>query len=164
VYHSLFDRCLLFLGLAGSVLAQEAGQAVSHVDAQPLLAQADRVLTALDSLGSPVSPEVTTLVKKARLEPDGESAAAQLQTALDPLCLVTVRINPESRVQVQRGAASLDLVEQGWRCFLIKIVNEAGVTSPLGVESANARPLAGSPPAELADRWLGLQLFTQTPM
>jgi hypothetical protein len=103
-------------------------------------------------------------VKKARLEPDGESAAAQLQNALDPLCLVTVRINPESRVQVQRGAASLDLVEQGWRCFLIKIVNEAGVTSPLGVESANARPLAGSPPAEVADRWLGLQLFTQPPM
>ncbi|MGO8697203.1 MAG: CehA/McbA family metallohydrolase [Limisphaerales bacterium] len=164
MYHSLFNRCLLFLGLAGSVLAQEAGQAVRKVDAQPLLAQASRVLAALDYLGAPVSPEVAALVKKARLEPDGESAALQLQNALDPLCLATVQINPESRVQVQRGAASLDLVEQGWRCFLIKIINEAGVTSPFGAESANARPLAGSPAAEVADRWLGLQLFTQPPL
>jgi len=155
---------LLCLCLIGSVLTQASGQVVPHVEAQPLLAQASRVLEALDYLGAPVSPEVAALVKKARQETDGETAAAQLQNALDPLCLATVKINPESRVQVQRGAAPLELVEQGWRCFLVKIVNEAGVTSPFVAESPNARPLPGSLPAEVADRWLDLQLFTQPPL
>ena len=45
---------------------------------------------------------------------------------LDPRCLLTVRISPESRVSAERGAAPARLVEQGWRAFLIKVRNEAG--------------------------------------
>jgi hypothetical protein len=56
------------------------------------------------------------------------------------------------------------LAEKGWRCFLVKVVNEAGVTAPLKAQSANARPLAGSPPDEVADRWLDLQVFAQQPL
>ncbi len=54
-----------------------------------------------------------------------------LQAVLDPLCLVGVNINPESRVSVVRGAAKAALNEQGWSVFLIKVHNEAGVTAPL---------------------------------
>jgi hypothetical protein len=166
VNYSLINPiCFLCLVcLAASRVVGQTNQIVRNVEAQPLLAQADRVLAALDYLGSPVSLEVKAALNQARHESDGESAAAQLQQAMDPLCLLVVQINPESRVQLRRGAARPELVEQGWRSFLIKVVNEAGVTAPLKAESANARPLAGSPPAEVADRWLDLQVFSQQPL
>ena len=66
-----------------------------------------------------------------------------MQQALDPLCLFVVNINPESRVKVARGPAAAELVEQGWRMFLVKVVNEAGVTAPLRVGSSNAQKLHG---------------------
>jgi hypothetical protein len=160
-------KLLLLLSLVclgASHVAAQTNQIVRITEAQPLLAQADRVLAALDYLGSPASPEVKAAVNQARREPDGESAATQLQQALDPLCLLVVSINPESRVQLRRATARPELVEQGWRCFLVKVVNEAGVTAPLQAQSANARPLAGSPATEVADRWLDLQLFTQQPL
>ena len=37
-----------------------------------------------------------------------------------------VNINPESRVKVARGPAAAELVEQGWRVFLVKVHNEGG--------------------------------------
>ena len=40
-------------------------------------------------------------------------------------------INPESRVQVKAGGAPKELMEQGWRMFLVKVHNEAGVTAVL---------------------------------
>ena len=53
-------------------------------------------------------------------------------------------INPESRVKVQVGPAQKSLVEQGWRIFLVKVHNEAGVTAPLRCSSPNAEPLHDS--------------------
>jgi hypothetical protein len=161
---SLCKLLLLVLGLAASRGMGESLQIVPTVELQPLIAQADRVLTALDYLGSPASAEVKATLSKARQETDREEAAAQVQKAMDSLCLLGVWINPESRVKLQRGSAPAELVEQGWRSFLIKVVNEAGVTAPLRAESANARPLAGSTPSEVADRWLDLKIFTQQPL
>jgi hypothetical protein len=150
--------------LAASSATGQTTQIVTNVEPQPLMAQADRVLAALDHLGSPANPEVKAAVNKARTEPDGQTAVAQLQKAMDSLCLLVVQINPESRVQVRLGTARPELVEQGWRSFLIKVDNEAGVTAPLKADSANARPLAGSPPAEVADRWLDVHMFGQQPL
>jgi hypothetical protein len=154
--------CLSFLTALGA--AAETSPNVRQVELQPLLAQTDRLLAALDYLGSPASQEVKAALDKVRRQPDSPDAAAQLQAAMDPLCLVVVLINPESRVQLQRGPAPAELVEQGWRTFLVKVVNDAGVTAPLQAESASALPLAGSPPDEVANRWLGLQLFNQQPL
>jgi hypothetical protein len=156
--------CFFLVCLSASRAAGETNQIVQNVEAQPLIAQVDRVLAALDYLGSPASAEVKAAVNKARQETNGESAVARLQQAMDPLCLLEVLINPESRVQLRRGAARPELAEKGWRCFLVKVVNEAGVTAPLKAQSANARPLAGSPPDEVADRWLDLQVFAQQPL
>src|SRR5580658_1752588 len=150
--------------LAASSATGQTTQIVTNVEPQPLMAQADRVLAALDHLGSPANPEVKAAVNKARTEADGQTAVAQLQKAMDSLCLLVVQINPESRVQVRLGTARPELVEQGWRSFLIKVDNEAGVTAPLKADSANARPLAGSPPAEVADRWLDVHMFGQQPL
>jgi hypothetical protein len=44
---------------------------------------------------------------------------------LDARCLAGVNINPESRVKVARGAAAAELVQQGWRVFLVKVHRRA---------------------------------------
>ena len=87
-----------------------------------------------------------------------------LQQVLDSYCLLAVEINPESRVKVRQGEAPLELVEQGWRQFLVKVFNQAGVTAPLRVKSPNAIPLAGSHRDDVADRWLDVQMFDAQPL
>ena len=87
-----------------------------------------------------------------------------LQRVLDPHCLVFVDITPESRVKVVAGPARPELVEQGWRVFLVKVQNEAGVTAELRAASPNAGKLAGTPAEEVANRWLGLELVNHQPL
>src|SRR5262245_32660805 len=113
----------------GGVRGQES--ALPHVDkvaAQPLLAQVGRVAEAMDYLGSPL-PEKARAALDAARKADGDAAVARaVQDALDPLCLFAVNVNPESRVKVAAGPAKPELVEGGWRLFLVKVHNEAGVT------------------------------------
>ena len=52
-----------------------------------------------------------------------------------------VKINPESRVKVSAGAAPSELIEQGWRVFLVKVHNEAGVTRRCACSSPTPRRL-----------------------
>ena len=68
---------------------------------------------------------------------------------LDARCLAGVNINPESRVKVARGPAAAELVEQGWRVFLVKVHNEGGRDrrrcgrpAPTPRRSTRARPAA----------------------
>lgn len=148
---------------------------VSKVEAQPLKAQARRVAEALKYLGEPLSSGDQADFDQALAETDDEAAAKAIQRVLDRRCLAGVNINPESRVKVARGEAPATLVEHGWRVFLIKVHNEAGVTAPLRVSSPNAAPLvvrsSGSPapqksvtPADVPDRWLELATFDAQPL
>jgi hypothetical protein len=74
---------------------------------------------------------------------------ARIEQVLDKYCLAHVQISPESRVKVAAGAAAARLVEQGWRTFLVRVDNEAGVTAELRVRSPNAGKLANSPADEI---------------
>jgi len=145
-----------------SVWAQ-AAPLVKGVEWQPLAAQINRVFEAMEYLGSPINSEIKTSFEKLSQEKEPELAVEALQKLLDPLCLLLVEINPESRVKVARGAAAAELVEGGWRQFLVKVQNEAGVTATLKGESPNARKLAGSAEGEVRDRWLDLKMFDQQP-
>jgi hypothetical protein len=87
-----------------------------------------------------------------------------IQRVLDPHCLLVVNINPESRVKVAVGPAKPELLEQGWRVFLVKVHNEAGVTAELRATSPHARKLAGSPQDEVAQRWLELEMVNRQPL
>ncbi len=60
---------------------------------------------------------------------------------LDPLSIAFVNINPESRVKVAEGPAKKELIQQGWRTFLVKVHNEAGINPQLEAESPNAGPV-----------------------
>jgi hypothetical protein len=117
---------------------------VSSVELQPLAAQVKRVTEALDSLGEPLTAAEQSALDAAASSGDAARAAAEIQRVLDPHCLVGVTINPEMRVKVAQGAAQPELVEQGWRTFLVKVQNDAGATaelravSPSGLSVQNA--------------------------
>jgi hypothetical protein len=106
---------------------------------------------------------------------DDAAAVKAVQTALDPLCLAGITINPESRVKAARGAASAKLHQHGWSVFLVKVHNEAGITAEMRANSPNAAPLytrsSGSPdprptvkPADVPERWLDFSSFNQQPL
>src|SRR5206468_8390973 len=96
-------------------------------------------------------------------DPDAEKAVRGIQEALDPLCLVSVHINPESRVKVEPGPAARRLVEQGWSQFLVKVHNEAGVTAQLKTSSPQALSMFNSPKEQLDDRRMELRMCDDRP-
>jgi hypothetical protein len=169
----------LVVSLVVLVLAQ-AGRAeelplVADVEFQPLSAQVKRVVEALDLLGEPLPRGVKEQLAHAYADPDQSEGLEAIQRALDPLCLIGVAINPESRVKAMSGPAPARLAQHGWRLFLVKVHNEAGVTAALKAESPNAAPLytrsTGKaepeqtvPPAEVAQRWMDVRAFNDRPL
>ncbi len=170
---------LLALIVSGLSLAVAQGaeplSVITDVEAQPLYAQARRVAETLTLLGAPFTAEQQQSLEAAYAAPDAAEGVAAVQAVLDPLCLAVVNINPESRVKVAEGPAARTLEEQGWRLFLVKVVNEAGVTAPLRVTSPNAAPLykrstgSASPeiavkPQDVPERWLDVALHETQPL
>jgi hypothetical protein len=133
---------LAALGLGfGAQGAAAALPEVSGVELQPLVAQVKGVTEALDYLGAPLSPAKQQALEAAMAMSDEAAATRSIQEILDPLCLVSVDINPEMRVKAAQGPADPLLVEQGWRTFLIKVRNEAGAAAELRVVSPHAHSL-----------------------
>ncbi len=164
---------LLTYWLSSHGFAQE--EIVFTVDRQPFEANVQRVVQALQLAGSPLPS--ASLNRLAELQDDSadDEVIKGLQEILDPYCLLTVNINPESRVKVARGAAEPTLDQFGWTNFLIKVVNEAGVTAPLDCSSPQAAPMvkrstsAAAPqmkitPADAARRWLDIAAVRSQPM
>ncbi len=170
---SLLTACLLFVhhGTAKTEVAQ--------VELQPLVAQVKRLIETLDYLGAPLSTADKQSLERAITQTDATNATRQIQDILDKHCLYEIHINPESRVKVTQANAKPELVENGWRTFLVKVHNEAGVTAELKAESVNAlkvysrgkggfsnspRPEQTIQPSDVRDRWLDLSLYTKPPM
>lgn len=130
---------------------------VPDVELQPLQAQAVRVAEALELLGAPLAKEEAATVRQA---PNTRA----LQQILDRHCLVGVQINPESRVKVQPGPSRPELVQQGWRTFLIKVENQAGITPVLTVDSPNAGQIPGRSEFAIPRRFLDLSMYNKQPM
>ncbi|MBN9693414.1 MAG: CehA/McbA family metallohydrolase [Verrucomicrobia bacterium] len=131
---------------------------------QPLAAQIRRVVEALDAIGSPLTPEQRAGVDSALAETVPALAVAKLDAVLSARTLFRVSINPEMRVKVAVGDAPPDLVEAGWTTFLVRVANEAGTTSPLKVESPQAKRVANAPAAQGRDLWLELSLPDAPPL
>ena len=144
-------------------------------DAQPVLAHARRRVEAMEYLGEPFSDVEAAALRAAEAAVEDAAAVARVEQVLAPRVLAQIRINPESRVSITQGAAKPVLVQHGWRAFLVRVQNEAGVTSRLTVESPQARPVyrpatgnAMAPvsvtPADIRDRWLALESYEAKPM
>lgn len=130
---------LLLLGCSGELLLVHRStmlfSQISTLPLQPLAAQVQRLVAALRAVGTPLAESGITALHAAFTSSSEEYAGAEIQRVLDPQVLLAVRINPEGRVSVTRGAAKAELVQHGWRTFLIKINNEAGTTSRFKIYS-----------------------------
>lgn len=137
---------ILVARLAGFVVMVVAACSVSaaplpiekNVDWQPFTAQVRRLIEATDYLGSPFSASEKKDIEATMKDTETNRGSEKLQAILDRHCLFGVSINPEMRVKVAPGPAKPELVEQGWRQFLVKVVNESGTTADLQAVSPNA--------------------------
>lgn len=158
-------RTLLCLSaLHSSLLAPRAAEFPGsiEVDLQPLAAQVARIIEAAEFVGAPFPAQDVAELRAAFASPS--NGTKRIQEILDPKCLIGIQINPESRVKVSAGNAMPALLQNGWRTFLLKVHNEAGVTAELKVESPNARRLHGSPKEEVANRWLEIDIPNKPPL
>ncbi|MGI8782357.1 MAG: CehA/McbA family metallohydrolase [Acidobacteriota bacterium] len=159
----------------GAQVEAQHHPAHTTVALQPLAQQVRRLEDALRYLGQPLNPADHGAINAAIAGKDEAAAVEQLQQILDRHVLVVVEINPESRVKVAQGAAAAELLEGGTRLFLVKVINQAGVTAPLAVESPNSGPVSipsrGSPEpqtrltqADVAERWADISLYQREPL
>jgi hypothetical protein len=163
----------LALGLRAQDHVHPAG--AEAVPLQPLAQQVRRLETALAYLGQPLPAADRDAVDGAMALSDERVAVTRLQQVVDRYVLATVHINPESRVKVEQGAARPELLQGGTRLFLVKVINEAGVTAPLAVHSPNSGrvfiPSRNAPESpkqltevQVRERWADISLYTASPM
>ncbi len=166
-------RFAVLCGIAGFLWAGLA--AAQSVPLQPFAQQVRRLEDALNYIGQPLSAADHAELNRALAVEDEVQAVARLQEVLDQYVLAEVDINAESRVKVKQGRAKPELVEEGVRMFLVKVINGAGVTAPLAVESPNSGPTSlrsrgeKEPAMELTqqdvkERWANLEMYTDPPM
>ncbi|MFN9262609.1 MAG: CehA/McbA family metallohydrolase [Acidobacteriota bacterium] len=145
----------LCLGLVCALaLRAEALPVIGSVERQPLAAQVERVVQALELAGEPFA-------ERGAL---AGASVEKIQEILDKHCLVGLEINPEARVKVQQGPAKAELLEQGWRSFLVKVHNQAGLTAAVGVDSPNAGPMQNQNANTGNRRWMEIQSYTRQPL
>ena len=160
---SLIIVLTLFVLVPSQTVAADSWPVIGNVEAQPLLAQVKRLDAALEYLGQPL-PAVTRSAVANLTEKDGDKTVANVQDLLDPHCLAVVEIDDRGVARVVPAAKKHAIVEQGWRAYLIKVINKSGTTGQLRVDSPNARPLPFSPKGEVEQRWLALLPYTAQPL
>jgi hypothetical protein len=162
---SVILLCILFAAPLGS----------QEVPLQPMAQQARQLTETLNYLGQPLSAAEQRRINAAIGLPDESAAVEAIEKILDTHVLANIDINPESRVKVEQGPAKPDLIEEGARLFLVKVVNLGHVTAELNVVSPNSGsvyvPSNGSPeppitltPPASKDRWADISLFQRPPM
>lgn len=165
---SLFCPFALASAIAGLALAQGVRADTLNpieVEGQPLAANVQRLIDALQFLGAPLPAETTTGLQTAVKARD----ARKIQELLDPHVLVVVTLNPESRVKAARGPAPATLQQGGFVPVLLKVVNDSGVQQALRVRSPQAGPVYSggwgkNDPKADKDRFLDVDMFTGSPM
>jgi hypothetical protein len=160
---------------AAGLLSAGVAAAQQEPALQPFAQMVRRLEDALNYVGQPLPLELHKKINEAVAMKDERQAVAELQKLLDPYVLAEVHINPESRVKVTPGQAKPELVENGARIFLVKVLNQAAVTAPLVVESPNSGPVflrsqgEAEPKMELTqqdvnDRWADISVYNKPPM
>jgi hypothetical protein len=146
---------------------------ISEVEAQPLIAATERLIEALEYVGAPLSDHDAGNLKESIARSNDQVVIGEIQQILDPYCLVGVQINAESRVKVTEGPAQKVLSEQGWRTFLVKVRNEAGINPILKAESPHAQPVSARdlqtdqkrvPLDQVRQRFLDIAMFNKQPL
>jgi len=154
------------------------GQSVEQrprVALQPLAQHVRQVQEALSFLGQPLLATDAQRINAAVGLADESAAVSELERVLDPYALAIVTINAESRVKVEAGPAKRELEQDGTRLFLVKVINGAGVTAKLQVQSENSGAVytpsdfSADPAAKLTaedekQRWADISFYDKNPM
>ena len=165
---------LLAVVVALNTVAQNMAE-TPKVALQPLAQQVRQIEEALSFLGQPLLAADAQRINAAIGKPDEVAAVAELERVLDQYALVIVTINAESRVKVEMGSANPELQQEGTGIFLVKVVNGAGVTAKLQVQSENsgavyspsdfsAEPAVKLTPEEVKQRWADISFYDKNPM
>ncbi|WP_232064498.1 CehA/McbA family metallohydrolase [Rhodocytophaga rosea] len=137
-------------------------------------------METLDFLGTPLSSADKQKIEEIIRTRNAFQMTEEIASTLDKYCILEASINPESRVQVVPGKANPQLWQNGWRTFLIKVDNQAGITAVLQASSQQASKVYavegdafnGYPKGkidpitkqDIGDRWLDMSLYTKPPM
>jgi hypothetical protein len=109
------------------------------VQSQPYFASVNRALEALKRLGAPIA--VADAQQIAVLAQQNDATAVEAaERLLDHYTLVNFSLAPDAPSLVTAGGAPRVLVEQGWRAFLVRIVNPDGRTDNLAFSTGLATP------------------------
>lgn len=130
-------RSFFALLLLGSVAGPASRARAEDALGQPLGANAQRLVQALEFLGSPL-PSATSA---ALLTAANERNVGEIQRLLDASVLLQVEINPELRVKVTRGRQPAALHQNGFTPVLVKIINQGHVTQRLRISSPQSGPV-----------------------
>ncbi len=132
---------LVLVGSINSTLGQSPLPVVDDADVHALRVPCRELLEGLAKVKAALPPETDRELRallKDEKKPSDESAA-KIQKLLNNQCLIAVSINPESRVKAARGPRSAELVAGKETVVLVRVLNEAGVTHPLSLESPEIR-------------------------
>lgn len=130
---------LKFLGLL--LLWSMATVLPCHAD---IRSQAQIIETALAALG-----DNRGQLEKLIAQPASKETSLAIQKLLDRESLIEVTLLPNGRIDIRKGQARPFLLQAGWKNYLVKVVNPAGITDELTMVSPQAEPLyhqsAGNP-------------------
>jgi N-methylcarbamate hydrolase len=185
VSRSLSRRSMIAAGLkSGLLLACPSvlwGQGNVAVEPQPYFASIRRVIQALTSLGAPLAAADAGRIAQLAAAPSPANVRAA-ETILARYTLMRMRLNPDGTASTTSGDSPRELVEQGWRSFLIRVENPGALTvaltsisdaaideGTLSQRGAISRepPLAVGNfggPADYARRWMGFKIFAARPL
>ena len=130
---------------------------------------------ALESLDSPLPTSMADRLSRLCQQTDGDEAA--IQRILDSQSIACVTIDADRRLAVRCSQPSIKLQQNGWTCFLVKVINQAGFQGRLDVRSPNSEPLFVETRGQtrmmqeemfteeqLAERFLALSLHRNSPL
>ena len=161
----LFQLWILWICSSSFAIAQiPRFPIVESVERQPLLSQVHRLRAALDNLGSPLEASLDRSLHELAGVSDDSVLTRRIQELLDSRCIAAVTLSSDSPPVVHPRESLVELDEQGWRVYLVKVINPDRLRSPLRVDSPNAKPLPHAKPIEVASRWLGVSMIDSQPM
>lgn len=117
-----------------SALSETTVEIETGVEAQPLMSLARRLWEVREGIGAPLDAAQKELIERASRETDNTQAVTLIQNALDRDALLVVKVTKDRVLSVQAGAPRAELVHGEWRLYLLKVINNAGLTSPLKLE------------------------------
>ena len=170
IYSLHLIRCLiisLLMSLCNHGLqSQEPGKAEEPlaVPVQPLLSHVHRLSEAMEIVGRPLTEKAMQQIAEIKKVDNPGQVLMEVQNLFDPFCIAIVDVAQTGAPKVSRGPASPKLLEQGWRTFLVKVINRHGRTGRLFVESPNAQPLPNAPVSEVDKRWMQISSYDGQPL